>query len=694
MAWQKDLQKDPALLTEFDRLVTRLQRDVQFPPPRSESRLLPLQQDSTVLYFAFPNYGEAFYQALTIFQEELQQSPALSAWWQSRELAANGPKVLGAVEKFYQLSRYLGDEITVSIGTEGRQGPSLLVLGEVKKPGLVDFLQQMATHLAGKSKPPFHVFDVQQLAAAQDMFPPQQPVVLVRPNLVVGTLDLGELKRLNVHVDRSNQEFRSSPFGQRVAQAYEGGTTLAGAIDLQKILKQVPRGTEEKQMMFQRTGFADVKYLVWGHKGGAVESSSQMELSFTGPRHGAAAWLGSPGPLGSLEFVSPKAIFTATARLQNPAQIFDDVKDFSTASNPKAFAAVAQMEQALKLSVKDDLLQLLGGEVTIEVDSFRQPDPVWKAILQVNDPDRVQATLNALLALAPAKVQESGEGGVIYHTLQVPSTQKSIEISYAFADGYLIIASSRDTVAEAVRIHRSGESLAKSSAFLAALPPGHGSEASALFYEDPAAVTAMNLRRLLPEMAESLSHAGAGTKPVVVAAYGEENAIREVSRSGAADAGLVLVGAAIAIPNLLRARIAANESSAVASVRTVNAAQIVYASTYPQRGFAPDLATLGPDPHDGRGMAAEHANLIDATLGAATCTAGLWCTKSGFNFSLKALCQKQTCDQFVVVATPVTSNTGSRSFCSTSDAVIRFKIGPPLTSPISVAACQSWSPLE
>ena len=57
---------------------------------------------------------------------------------------------------------------------------------------------------------------------------------------------------------------------------------------------------------------------------------------------------------------------------------------------------------------------------------------------------------------------------------------------------------------------------------------------------------------------------------------------------------IILIIAAIAIPNLLRARIAANESSAVASIRTINTAMISYNSSYPTVGFAAALTNLGP----------------------------------------------------------------------------------------------------
>jgi len=690
-----DLKNNPGLLDAFGKLIEKLQQEIQLPPPRGQSRLLPLLPESTVFYAAFPNFGDASRQALTIFRQEEQRSPVLKAWWQHGDLAANGPKLEDSLEKFYQLSQYLGDEIVVSATIEGGHDPSLLMVAEVRKPGLKDFLQRTAADLAAKSEPAVRIFDIQELAIAKDAQPVQQQlVVLVRPDFVVAARDVAALRSFSARLDTNHREFISTAFGQRLAQAYEGGTTVVAAADLQKLLHQIPPGTGTNPLIFQQTGFADMKYLVWEHKNIAGQAISQMELSFTGPRHGVASWLAAPGPLGSLDFVSPKAVMAGAVLLKNPAEIFNDLKDLSPASNPNAFAALATMEAAWKLSLREDLLSRLGGEIAFEMDS-RVPDPAWKVILQVNDPDRLQATLSAFLAARQVSAEQFEEGGVTYHTLHIPSSaRKTFEISYAFVDGYLVIASSHDSLAEAIRLHRSGESLAKSGEFLASLPPGHPSQASALLYEDPVAMAALSLRRLSPEVAESLSHAKAEAKPVEVFAYGEESAIREVSRSGSVDASAVLVVAAIAIPNLLRARMAANEASAVGAIRTVNTAQIIYSNTYPQRGYAHDLATLGPGPSGAGAPSANHANVLDSILGNASCTGGSWCMKSGFRFTVVAVCAGQRCDKFVVVGTPATSSTGSRSFCSTSDAVIRFRIGPPLTSPVSVAECQAWRPFH
>jgi type IV pilus assembly protein PilA len=314
-------------------------------------------------------------------------------------------------------------------------------------------------------------------------------------------------------------------------------------------------------------------------------------------------------------------------------------------------------------------------------------------MLQVKDPNHLQQTLRTLLVLAPVTVDQSDDDGFTSYILHSPSLKASMEITYAFVDGYLIVASSHKTLTEAVRMHRNGESLAKSKRLLASLPPGHPSGLSALLFEDPSVLARMSLSHNAPELAQYLAPAGAGP-PIVAAAYGEESAIGGASTSAGFRAGAILAIGAIAIPNFLRARIAANEASAVGSIRSVVVAEAVYANTYSGKGYARDLATLGPDPHGTSTKSAEHAGFIDATLGDARCTASEWCTKSGFRFILVPACYQKICNDFVVIGTPVSSDAGERSFCSTSAGRLHSKTGPPLTEPITVKECQAWPPLQ
>ena len=690
--WTQDFTNYPGLLDELGRLIERLQQDIQYPAAREQSRLLPLLPPTTMSYAAFPNYGDVAHQTLTVFQQELQESSVLRDWWGHGKLATSGPKLEDSLEKLYQLHKYLGDEIVVSGTMEGRE-PHLLVLAEVRKPGLKKFLQELLNQPAGSPNPEVRVLDLQELGAAKDSGTTKQLVVLVRPDYVLAALDLATLRSFNAHLDSRTTGFASTPFGQRIVKEYEGGVTAVAGADLQKLLNQVPsigKGNDN----FRRSGFADVKYLVWDHKSVAGQTISQTELSFSSPRHGPASWLKKSGPLTNMDFVSPKAIFAGTVTLASLPQVFDDLKEIEGTASPSPFATLATFEQALKLSLRDDLLNYLGGEITVEMDRVGPPAPVWKAILQVTDASRLQQTLSALLAAGHFETQHSENRGVTYYAVRVPSGKTATEIGYAFVDGHLIVGSSPDVVAETVRMHASGESLGKDQKFLAALPAGHSLEASALLYQDPTATTALSMRQVAPEMAGFLERFSAKSSLAVVCLYGDETAIREASRGGAFDVGAALVVAAVAIPNLLRSRIAANEASAVGSLRSVNTAEVTYAATYPDRGFASDLAKFGTGARGPGAESADHAGFLNESLAAASCTGDAWCTKSGYRFRVKAICMQHQCVDYVVVATPVDNNTGTRSFCSTSTGVIHYKSGSPLTAPVSVAECKTWSPVQ
>src|SRR4051812_45303295 len=138
MPWAQYLKKYPGLDVELSQLMTKLQRDVQFRAPRNQSRILPLLPKSTQFYIAVPNYGDASHQALSIFRNELTQSAVLRDWWKN-EIAENGPKVEDALDRVYQLSEFLGEEIVISGSTDGPHGPGPVMIAEIKKPGLKNY---------------------------------------------------------------------------------------------------------------------------------------------------------------------------------------------------------------------------------------------------------------------------------------------------------------------------------------------------------------------------------------------------------------------------------------------------------------------------------------------------------------------------------------------------------------------------
>ena len=121
---------------------------------------------------------------------------------------------------------------------------------------------------------------------------------------------------------------------------------------------------------------------------------------------------------------------------------------------------------------------------------------------------------------------------------------------------------------------------------------------------------------------------------------------------------IILIIAAIAIPNLLRARMAANEAGAAAGVRTLNTAEISYQAANPTVGFVAVLSTLGP----GSPCGATTACLIDTVLASGT--------KSGFTYSITVGAQTPPAS-YLAKGNAASTSTGTRNFCSAEDAVVR-----------------------
>jgi type IV pilus assembly protein PilA len=130
---------------------------------------------------------------------------------------------------------------------------------------------------------------------------------------------------------------------------------------------------------------------------------------------------------------------------------------------------------------------------------------------------------------------------------------------------------------------------------------------------------------------------------------------------------IILIIAAIAIPNLLRARMAANESAAVSSIRAIATAEVSYITSYPTVGYAAALTNLGGPSSACAIPSQSSACLIDDVLA----TNGGGKGKAGYNFSADA--EGSNNMQYAATAVPITAgSSGQRSFCSVPDSVVRY----------------------
>jgi type IV pilus assembly protein PilA len=145
---------------------------------------------------------------------------------------------------------------------------------------------------------------------------------------------------------------------------------------------------------------------------------------------------------------------------------------------------------------------------------------------------------------------------------------------------------------------------------------------------------------------------------------------------------IILIIAAIAVPALMRARIAANESSAAGSVRIIDSAEISYAAAYPNLGFATTLSYLGGPVGANCVPSTSSGCFIDSALSSGT--------KSGYTYALQIGSSPVVggvAQSYSIIATPqIFDITGIRSFCSFEDAVVRSSssaVTPPCAATVT-----------
>jgi prepilin-type N-terminal cleavage/methylation domain-containing protein len=147
---------------------------------------------------------------------------------------------------------------------------------------------------------------------------------------------------------------------------------------------------------------------------------------------------------------------------------------------------------------------------------------------------------------------------------------------------------------------------------------------------------------------------------------------------------IILVIASIAIPNLMRARIAANESAGAATVRSINTAEATYSTTYASAGYAPTLTPLGgtncTDPSQ---INSTNACLLDNVLSCGSTT----CNKAAFGYTISSTGSSAPYADYFVKAISVGGGLAEKDFCSANDEVIHVQTHTSGSDIANLAAC-------
>lgn len=517
LSWSRKASAYAATLASLTALNHELGRVPQ-PGVRNSTRLLDLMPENTTVYAALPNLTTTIVESHRIMQERINQNPALRAWWEKEQSGHHGPNVDQVINSIREFGDYLGEEIAVSVSWNDKNEPaSPLVLAELKNStGFREFLEQQIAKYAGKAgdTPKIQFLD-NPLTATATADSQKQIFLWIRNDLFAASPNLQALQTLANTLDKGNaNNFAASPFRQRIAEVYQRGAGLVVAANLEKIVAQVKAeqskkgDSERREAALNKLGVLSVKYLILDQNQGDGKTHTKASLSFNDAQQGIPSWLAAPGPMGSLEYISPDANVVAGFVVKDPVKLVDDLLGVMETVSPDLKKNLDQQQAERGLDIRKDLAGPLGGEFAFAIDGPILPTPSWKMVFEVNDSAHLQQTLERIVVEVnkeAAKYSKAGLtwdrtdiGGRPYYTLR--SADFGVEVNYTYVNGYVVMGPSRAMVERSVRSQESGYSLLRSARFTAGLPTDGNANFSAVFYH--------NLGPLVQPFAERLANAG------------------------------------------------------------------------------------------------------------------------------------------------------------------------------------------
>jgi hypothetical protein len=543
IAWSRNSARYLALLGDCAVLQKQFEA-IPSPGLRYSSDLLPYVPDKTAVYAAIPNLAATLGEAGQLFQDRLQQSPALRAWWKEQQ-HGKGPKLADVVEQLKTFSSYLGDEIVFAVAKDGREYSSPVVFARVRRPGLEGFLQGEAKRFNsdGSRSAMQIVHDPSAIMPTTD----RPFLVYVDNDILVATPDVAELRSAVARIQKSSaSHFTETPLYQQVVHSYQQGAGWLFCADMEQI---VANHVQDESKLPE--GVGDVRYLMMERREVGGKTENRAALTFASERRGIASWLAAPASMGSLEFVSPNATIVNSLVIKNPKAIVEDFFQIIGKGDPHFSDDLAQFESKAGVSVLNDITAPLGGEVTMAFDGPVLPTPRWKVIFEVYDPTTLQTTIGKLIdsfnreAATRNATHDEGSlqltqqqvGPQTYYTIRNPK-QPNFELDYTYVDSYLIAGPDISTLSHAIRDRESGNTLTHSQAFQALLPSDGYTNFSGIFYHNigpvvgPLVDQIKKVGSLTPQQQQSITTLQSNTAPGLIYVYGEPERIVVASNTG------------------------------------------------------------------------------------------------------------------------------------------------------------------
>ena len=551
IAWSRNSAKYLALLGDFSALQKQIEA-IPGPGLRYSSDLLPYVPEHTVVYAAIPNLSATLGEASQLFQERMQQSPALRDWWKQRQ-RGNGPKLADVVDQLKTFSSYLGDEIVFTVAKDGSTYSSPVVLARVKQPGLESFLQGEIKRFNSGGNQPGGVQSALQIVHDPSALASSSNhafLVYLNNDVLIASPDAMELQRAVTRMQQAGANpFTQTALYQQVARSYQQGAGWLFCADMEQIVAQHVQDSSNQKLP---PGIGDVRYLMMERREVEGKTETRAALTFASERSGVASWLAAPASMGALEFISPNASMVNSVVMKNPRSIMEELFQMIGSGDSSFPQDLAKFEAKTGVSVLDDITAPLGGEITVAFDGPVLPTPRWKAVVEVYDPATLQATIGKLVdsfnreaASASASASRIGSlqltqqqtGSQTYYTIR-NSEQANFEIDYTYEDSYLIVGPDIATLSQAIRDHQSGNTLTHSPTFQALLPSDGYTNFSAIFYHNigpvigPLVDQIKAVGTLTAQQQKSIATLQENTAPGLIYVYGEPQRIVVASNTG------------------------------------------------------------------------------------------------------------------------------------------------------------------
>ena len=539
ITWSRDSARYLAILGELSGLQKQIER-IPAQGLRTSSKLFAMVPENTLVYAAIPNIGGTLSEANRLFEERVQASPVLKQWWADQ--GPNAGQLTQMVNKVRTISDYLGDEI-VLVWTSGKTSAPL-ILAEATRPGLKEvLLGEMANVNRRTGKASLELVENPAQLRMTDG-ETQGAKVYLGKGLVAFTTQSEILKDLAGRLENpaGASGIGDSGFQHRIEQAYQGGAGWLFAANLDAMTREhagpFRRGSRDNNVA-RATGLDGVRYLVVERKEVNGQTKNTATLGFNGDRRGMASWLAAPGPMSTLDFVSPDASLASSFVIKNPGALLGEL---IAQGGPELQQKLDEIQSKTGVNILHDIADPLGGELTFAIDGPLLPVPSWKLAVEVYSPDRLQWAFEKLIdalnqtADATVKLQltKTVEKNRTFYTVKPVGGQAGalgVELDYVFVDGYLLAAANRGLLNSAIQNRGTGFTLARSEKFRALLPNDANPNFSGIVYHNvggmvgPLADGLKQMSAITPEQKQAIAKLQANSAPGLVYAYADSDKI-------------------------------------------------------------------------------------------------------------------------------------------------------------------------